>query len=141
MASNLLKLSEKIHSAIIKILRDLRKEDESSRMSPARLSVLSVLVFLGEKTLKELAQIEQVKPPTMTNLVQGLEKDGYVRRLKSKTDKREQKILVTTKGKQFLLKARQVRLKRLSHYLSKTTDVEREILAQASEILLSFRTR
>jgi DNA-binding MarR family transcriptional regulator len=73
-------LADQLHSAAIHLLRQLRKEDDASGLSAPRLSALSVVVFGGPITLGALARAEQVKPPTMTRLVDALEKDGYVKR-------------------------------------------------------------
>ena len=71
-------LADKLHSSAIHLLRQLRKEDDASGISAPRLSALSVVVFGGPLTLGQLAKAEQVKPPTMTRIVTGLEKDGLI---------------------------------------------------------------
>ncbi len=68
-----LAVADAVHSAAIHLLRGVRKEDERTGVGPARLSALSVLVFAGPMRLTELARIEQVKPPTMTKVIAGLE--------------------------------------------------------------------
>ena len=69
-------VADALHSAAIHLLRGVRKEDERTGVGPARLSALSVLVFAGPMRLTELARTEQVKPPTMTKVVAGLEVCG-----------------------------------------------------------------
>ncbi|HEX8893467.1 MAG TPA: hypothetical protein VF783_09090, partial [Terriglobales bacterium] len=65
-------LADGLHSTAIHLLRQVRVEDRASGIGPAQLSALSILVFGGSKSLKQLAAIEQVKPPTMVRIVQGL---------------------------------------------------------------------
>ena len=48
-------VADRLHSAAIHLLRRVRKQDTATGEGPARLSALSVLVFGGPKTLKELA--------------------------------------------------------------------------------------
>jgi len=43
--------------------------DRESGVGPAQLSALSVLVFGGPRSLGELADAEQVRPPTMSRIV------------------------------------------------------------------------
>src|SRR5690348_1355693 len=69
-----LALADRLHSLAIHLLRRVRKQDTVMAEAPARLSALSVLVFGGSMTLGQLAAAEQVKPPTMTRIVTGLEK-------------------------------------------------------------------
>src|SRR6201984_3935751 len=68
---SVLSVADRLHSAAIHLLRRVRKQDIATGEGPARLSALSVLVFGGAKTLKELAAAEQVKPPTMSGIAPG----------------------------------------------------------------------
>ena len=67
-------IADRLHSAAIHLLRRVRKQDAATGEGPARLSALSVLVFGGPMTLGQLAAAEQVKPPTMSRIVTGLER-------------------------------------------------------------------
>ncbi len=107
-------IADRLHSATIHLLRRLRRTDEATGLSPARLSALSVLVFAGPRTLGELASIEQVRPPTMTHLVRGLGQQGLVRRESDDDDKRVARISATRKGRRLLERGRQLRLRGLT---------------------------
>jgi DNA-binding MarR family transcriptional regulator len=109
-----LALADQLHSAAIHLLRHLRKEDDASGLSAPRLSALSVVVFGGPVTLGQLARAEQVKPPTMTRIVTGLEKDGFVRRKGDERDRRLTRIHVTSKGKKVLMAGRARRVELLA---------------------------
>ena len=91
-------VADALHSAAIHLLRGVRKEDERSGVGPARLSALSVLVFAGPMRLTELARVEQVKPPTMTKVVAGLEAAGLVRRRADAEDARAVRLEATARG-------------------------------------------
>jgi DNA-binding MarR family transcriptional regulator len=107
-------LADQLHSAAIHLLRQLRKEDDTSGLSAPRLSALSVVVFGGPLTLGELARAEQVKPPTMTRIVTGLEKDGLVRRKGDTRDRRLTHIEATSKGHRVLAAGRARRVEKLA---------------------------
>jgi len=109
-----LALADLLHSSAIHLLRHLRKEDDASRLSAPRLSALSVVVFGGPVTLGQLASAEQVKPPTMTRIVTGLEKGGLVRREGDRRDKRLTRIHATPKGQKVLLAGRARRVELLA---------------------------
>src|SRR5258706_14927634 len=68
--------ADRLHSAAIHLLRQLRVRDRESGVGPAQLSALSVLVFGGPRSLGELADAEQVRPPTMSRIVAELERGG-----------------------------------------------------------------
>ncbi len=107
-------VADRLHSAAIHLLRRLRRTDEATGLSPARLSALSVVVFAGPRTLGELAGIEQVRPPTMTHLVRGLEQQGLVKRRSDDDDKRVTRISATQQGRRLLERGKQLRLKGLT---------------------------
>ena len=91
-------VADRLHSAAIHLLRRLRVEDEALGISAPRLSVLSVLVFAGPMRIGELAHAEQVEPPTMTRLVDGLQRDGYVAREPDPDDARAVRVRATDAG-------------------------------------------
>src|SRR5438876_9718306 len=86
--SELLETADRLHSAAIHLLRRLRVGDRASGIGPAQLSALSVLVFGGPRSLGELADAEQVRPPTMSRIVAGLQRAGLVRRLETQDKRR-----------------------------------------------------
>src|SRR5271170_1695702 len=87
-APDIAKIADRLHSASIHLLRRVRKQDAATGEGPARLSALSVLVFGGPMTLGELAAAEQVRPPTMSRIVTGLEHSRLAERLTDAGDAR-----------------------------------------------------
>src|SRR5258706_16333919 len=69
-------VADRLHSAAIHLLRRLRVEDKAMGLSGPRTSALSVIVIRGPVTMSALAEAEQVRRPTMTRLVDGLERRG-----------------------------------------------------------------
>jgi DNA-binding MarR family transcriptional regulator len=107
-------LADQLHSSAIHLLRQLRKEDDAGGLSAPRLSALSVVVFGGPLTLGQLAAAEQVKPPTMTRIVTGLEKAGLVQRIGDARDRRLTRIRSTAKGEKVLAAGRARRVEKLA---------------------------
>src|SRR5438132_12406343 len=93
-----MEVADRLHSAAIHLLRQVRKQDVATREAPARLSALSVLVFGGSVTLGQLAAAEQVKPPTMTRIVTGRERSGLAERVDDTEDARRVGIRAAPKG-------------------------------------------
>ena len=117
-------LADQLHSAAIHLLRQLRKEDDASGLSAPRLSALSVVVFGGPLTLGQLARAEQVKPPTMTKIVTGLEKDGLVERKPDSHDGRLTRIVATARGQRILIEGRARRVKSLTQAVEGLSEAE-----------------
>ena len=134
-------IADALHSAAIHLLRGVRKEDEQTGVGPARLSALSVLVFGGPMRLTDLARVEQVRPPTMTKIVAGLESSGLVRRRADASDARAVKLEATAKGSRLLQAGRQRRIERLATALQDASRDELRLLAKASAILERVATR
>jgi DNA-binding MarR family transcriptional regulator len=130
-----LALADQLHSAAIHLLRHLRKEDDASGLSAPRLSALSVVVFGGPVTLGQLARAEQVKPPTMTRIVTGLEKDGLVRRKGDDRDGRLTRILATPKGQKVLLAGRARRVELLASAVERLGATELAELGRGAQLL------
>jgi DNA-binding MarR family transcriptional regulator len=134
-ASRRIAIADALHSAAIHLLRGVRKEDARTGVGPARLAALSVLVFAGPMRLTELASIEQVKPPTMTKVIGGLESAGLVRRRGEPGDARAVRLEATARGTRLLQEGRRRRVNRLASALGTLTVDELETLARAATIV------
>jgi len=128
-------VADALHSAAIHLLRGVREEDEKTGVGPARLSALSVLVFGGPQRLTDLARIEQVKPPTMTKVIAGLEATGLVVRRADAQDARAVQLEATARGKKLLQEGRRRRVMRLAVALQGVTADEVQVLARAAGII------
>lgn len=128
-------VADRLHSAAIHLLRRLRKQDRATGLSGPRASALSVMVFGGPITLGDLANAEQVRPPTITRLVQGLERQGLVRREQDVNDRRLTRMHATEKGRRVLLEGRDRRIDALNKGMEALGPAELETLARATAIL------
>src|SRR6266566_4643512 len=132
--SELLETADRLHSAAIHLLRRLRVGDRESGIGPAQLSALSVLVFGGPRSLGELADAEQVRPPTMSRIVSGLERTGLVRR-ESTEDRRRVRLLATPKGTKILWEGRKRRVESLANALALLGETQRGRLGELAKLL------
>ncbi len=128
-------MADRLHSAAIHLLRRLRVEDEALGISAPRLSALSVLVSAGPRRVGELAEAEQVEPPTMTRLVDGMERDGYVTRRPDPDDGRAVIVGATSKGVRALKKGRSQRVDALAAALGSLSAGELATLARGVDLL------
>ena len=128
-------IAASLHSAAIHLLRQLRQADTSSGLNSARLSALSVIVFAGPITLGHLADTEQVRPPTMTRIVNALEAKGLVKKCASAIDRRTIHLSATMKGKRVLLEARRRRIQSLASQIAILPPQDKKTLHAAIAIL------
>ena len=124
-----------LHSNAIHLLRDVRTEDSAMGIGPAQASALSVVVFGGPLSLNELAKAEQVRPPTMSRVVEALVREGLIRREANRDDRRSVTISTTDKGTKIIHEGRSRREKRLIKLLSQLDADEIKCLGRASRIL------
>ncbi len=129
-----IELADQLHSAAIHLLRRLRVRDRESGIGPAQLSALSVLVFAGPKSLGELADAEQVRPPTMSRIVAGLQRAKLVRR-HATDDARRIKLEATPKGIALMWEGRQRRVESLAKAVDNLRESERQKLQQTIALL------
>src|ERR1700686_4374197 len=128
------RIGDLLHSAAIHLLRKVRAQDRSTGIGPAQLSALSVLVFGGPRSLKELAEAEQVRPPTMSRIVVGLERARLVRR-KTTDDKRRMLLKATARGVKILQAGRRRRVEMLVRILREFSRDELHQAADAAEFM------
>jgi DNA-binding MarR family transcriptional regulator len=127
--------ADRLHSAAIHLLRRLRVRDRESGVGPAQLSALSVLVLGGgPRSLGELAEAEQVRPPTMSRIVAGLVRAGLVRRGKTE-DGRRVRLEATAKGTRILQEGRLRRVESLAKALALLSEEEKQQLGKLAVLL------
>src|SRR5579871_1156721 len=139
-SGNLSKLetAELLHSAAIRLLRMVRVEDAEAGIGPAQLSALSVLVFGGAKAVSELATIEQVRPPTMSRIVDGLVKKKLVQRVEDEADRRTVRVSATPKGEKLMQAGKARRVKALATRFEVLSAGDLKTLHAAAQLMLKL---
>ena len=128
-------VADRLHSAAIHLLRRVRRVDHETGLTAARLSALSVLVFGGDTTLGGLARAEQVSSPTMSRLVDALERTGLAVRRPHEDDGRAVVISATTAGRRVLQQGRERRIGELVELFEGLTPTELELLDEAARLV------
>jgi DNA-binding MarR family transcriptional regulator len=107
----------RLNSVAIHLVRRSRLADQALGVPPGQLSALSVLVFGGERTIAALAATENVTSPTMTRIVDGLERTGLARRTAHPDDRRASIVQATAKGRRLMERGRRRRVEVLAGLL------------------------
>jgi len=129
------RVADRLHSASIHLLRRVRRRDGESGVSAPHLSALSVLVFGGARTLGELADAEQVRPPSITRIVRNLEAEGLVEREPDPADRRIVRVRATEKGRRILEEGRRRRISDLAARLRAVDADDLATLERAAELI------
>ncbi|HEV3329150.1 MAG TPA: MarR family transcriptional regulator [Acidimicrobiales bacterium] len=127
-------LAPRLRAAVTRLNRRLRSTS-LEEVSPGQASALAMIERLGSPALNELAAAEQVRPPSMTRLVDALESDGLVERRVDAVDRRCQRISLTPAGRKALAGIRSRKTAFLESRLSQLSDEDRDAIGRALSIL------
>jgi DNA-binding MarR family transcriptional regulator len=119
----------------------VRYLSDRSGLSLAASFVLNRLHREGPSRLTALAAKEGVSQPSMTQLIQRMERHGLVTRLTDPEDGRVALVAITEAGTTTLEDRRQVRRERLAELLTTLTPDEARALALAAEVALPIMRR
>ena len=128
-------LSKLLDLTASRITRQTKSNWARAELTPARRSVLSVLIQKGSMSVTQLAGIEGVRVPTMTNLVKSLEKNAYIIRRVDKQDGRVRRIQITRRGRTAYRAHFHEKNGSLSSVVAKLTARERRTIQRAAVIL------
>ena len=131
-------VADRLHSAAIRLLRRLRKQDAASGLSGSQASALSVLVFAGPLNLGALAAAEQVRAPTMSRLVKEMDALGLVSRRPDPTDARGVRLEATEKGRAMFDRARERRLTTLTGAVRALSEEDRRSIDRAARLVMEI---
>lgn len=124
-----------IHSGAIRLLRQARAADQEAPVSPERLSLLSILVFGGDRSIGELADAEQVSSPAISRTVKALQEQGLVVRRTAKDDRRRVRVHATLLGREVIEVARRRRIEVIADTLRHLAGPDLQTIERAGEML------
>jgi DNA-binding MarR family transcriptional regulator len=134
-------VANRLNSLSIHLVRRVSQATYGDRITPARLSLLSVIVFGGPSTVSELARAEKVSVPAVTRMLDALESDGLAYRQPSEDDRRAVKVLPTESGLRVMEAARARRVQHIADELSFLTQEELDVLLKAAILLEQSESR
>jgi DNA-binding MarR family transcriptional regulator len=123
----------------VSLLTRLLAGQLSGELSRTEVGLLNTLSG-GPRRITELAELERLKQPTMTVLVQRLEQQGLVSRERHANDGRVVLVNLTPAGSVALEDCRAQARAALSAYLAEMPDEQVEALAAATETLAHLVT-
>lgn len=127
-------LAARLRLAVTRLSRRLRQQ-VAGGVTPSQVSALATVERLGSPTLGELAGSEQVRPPSMTRIVVGLESAGLVTRHVDVDDRRVAHVTLTGEGRRVLQRSRSLRTAFVARRLRRLSEPERESLGELVRLL------
>jgi DNA-binding MarR family transcriptional regulator len=121
-------------SRLVKVIRSEVRQEEL--LSLTERSTLSMVYQHSNMLPSELAAKEKVTSQSMSQIINKLSLNGYIKKTPSMEDKRKVIITITSKGSEFIeIKRNKSREWLAKTITEKTTETEKEILMSAIGIL------
>lgn len=127
-------LPSQLRMAIMRLARRLRQE-AGSDITWSQQSALASVERRGPISLKDLAEVENITPPSMTRISTHLEECGLVVRAVDAADRRVAHLAITDDGRLLLAKTRSRRDAYLAERLLALAPEDRAILQRALPLL------
>jgi DNA-binding MarR family transcriptional regulator len=124
-------LAEELGAVLARLYSFLRRTILPREMSLTQALALGTLRDLGPQRITDLAEIEGVRQPTCTGLINTMEEEGWVVRRVDESDRRAVVVELTRKGRDVLQSITDARTALLSGYLSTLSATERDAIAAA----------
>lgn len=134
-------LAHDLRLATTRLVRRLRQEQPVSELTLSQISALAVVTQEGPITAGELAAREQVRPPTITRVVDSLVAAGLVDRRENPDDGRKILIEATDQGRGRIDEFIRIREEWLTDRLQQLDDRDRALLQDAMRVLDSITER
>ncbi|MEZ4292451.1 MAG: MarR family winged helix-turn-helix transcriptional regulator [Myxococcota bacterium] len=115
----------RLRLVIMRLARRLRQQTPSG-ITPAQLSALSLLAGLGAQSIRALAEMEGVRHPTMSRVVDALTAGGWVEREADPSDGRVVLVRLTPKSKREMERLRRHRNASLEAQLEALAPTDRK---------------
>jgi DNA-binding MarR family transcriptional regulator len=110
-------LAARLRQVVTRLNRRLRASS-LGEISPAQASMLASIELLEGPTLGDLANAEQIQPPSVTRLVKGLQDAGLIAQKTDESDRRATRVGITPRGKKALGEIRERKTQFLHSKLS-----------------------
>jgi DNA-binding MarR family transcriptional regulator len=117
------------------IIESVKKKGLKGDLTFSQIEILHFIGVAGEKTMKEIALYLKITPPSVTELVEEMERKNLVKRKNDQKDRRIVSVTLTERTKKHYLSIAQSKERLLNRMLSKLNQREKKELAKIINIL------
>jgi DNA-binding MarR family transcriptional regulator len=127
-------LAARLRLAVLRLSRQLRQQVVGG-LTSSQVAALAMVERLGAPSLGELAAAEQVRPPSMTRMVESLASAGLVERVVDSDDRRFARVRLTGEGRRTLQRTRSLKTAFLVRRLERLPATERAAVGDLVTLL------
>ena len=139
MAGNDRESTALIVRAVLSLGRRLRAERPEGSAPLSAIAILSTLNRLGPMPAARLATEERLQPQSLTRIILGLERQGWIARARNGVDRREITIALTKRGARLLADDMRARRQWLERAIADVlNDGERVALLTAADAMIKL---
>ena len=124
-----------LYAGLSRVSRQLRHLDLPQGFTPERLRTLATIYTNGPISVTALAELEKVRPPTISRMISSLEDEGFVKRREDAKDKRSVLVSTTPKGRKMYVRANQRYLKLLNDALETLEPEQLDLMRELASLL------
>ncbi len=121
--------------AAIRLTRRLRAQDRHAKLSGPQASALAAIVYSGRIKVSELAALEQVRGPTMSQLVSELERLGLAGRAGDPKDRRVAWVSASRQGRRLLQQGQERRIAPLAARIGRLSAEDKRAVERAVKVI------
>ena len=133
--SDVAPLASELRLAVHRLTRRLRQQTPTDGLTLTQLSALNVIWREGPLTAGDLAAKEQVRPPSITRVLTGLEALELVQRMENPRDGRQVLVQITPLGGSRMEEYIRARELWLEQQLAALPQEDRDLLSKATLLL------
>jgi len=122
--------------AYISMRREMDAAVRKAGVTTTQWQALGVLMHKPGLTHSELVQHMAVEPPSVTSLVKGMERKGWIRQERAETDARVKRLYLTARGRRLIESLRRATEPVERRMAAALTDSERDSLRTLLRILV-----
>ncbi len=128
-------LAKQLGLRIIRITQFLTRQMQQEVLTPSQATVLTLLQDGRAWRLSDLASATGVRPPSMTELISRMERQGWLSKMDTAHDRRGVAVTITEEGRTLLqaLNRRQIDL--IAGRLALLSDEEKRMIEQTLPVL------
>lgn len=128
-------LANELRPILVRLARELRKETAQLGVTAGQATLLWQISENPGIGLRALAELEGIATPTVSGLVDRLQRAGLLSRVRSQTDRRRVGLTITPAGGRMLVAVRERRTVWLTERLARLGPAERAAIGAALEPL------
>lgn len=134
-------LAGELRLAVHRLTRRLRQQGPTNGLTLTQLSALAIIWRDGPLSAGDLAQREQVRPPSITRVLTALEQMELINREGNPNDGRQVLVRITPLGDERMRSYVRERERWLAELLTTFSDKDREVLHRAALLLEDLASR